>query len=244
MLTKKNRVWAVVALLTGVAGFSSCLKSNNNYTPPRPRAQINILNASNSPVFANFYDNDQKVSDNNVTFGSYYQYSVYGGLHKFELKNKNGDSVITSLSANYDSSAFYTYIALGNPVKSVSIVSDFTSADGSKINIRCLNLSSGADKVDFYIGNEKIDSNRNPMALSDLYAATKFVQFSNFSSGGSVSVKKAGTNVELASASGSTLRVGSFNTGNVYTIYYLGNSANPTGLDKPLVNAMFSFYNQ
>lgn len=244
MLTKKNRVWAAVALLTGVAGFSSCLKSNNNYTPPRAQAQITVLNVSNSPVFASFYDNDQKISNDttNVTFSSYYRYAVYGGLHKFDLKNKKGDSVITSVTTNYDSTAFYTYIAMGNPVKSVVIQSDFTSADGNKINIRCLNLSNGTDKVDFYVGSEKIDSNRNPMGLSDLYAATKFVQFSNFSVNNMVTIKRAGTNETLATANSTQLRVGSLNTGNVYTIYYAGNSGS-TGIDKPLVNAFYSYYN-
>ncbi|NLR62175.1 hypothetical protein HGH93_29050 [Chitinophaga polysaccharea] len=243
MLTKKNRVWAAVALLTGIAGFSSCLKSNNNVTPPRPQAQINILNVSNSPVFASFYDNDQRVSNDNtnISFNTNYRYGVYGGVHKLELKNKKGDSIITSLSANFDSTSYYTYIAFDNPVKSVNILSDFSSADGSKINIRCLNLSNGTDKIDFYIGGEKIDSNRNPMGISDLYAATKFVQFSNFSVNNVVTIKKAGTDVTLATANSSQLKVGSFNAGQVYTIYYAGNSGS-TGVDKPVVDAIFSLY--
>jgi hypothetical protein len=244
MLTKKNRVWAAAALLTVVGGLTSCLKNNNTITNSRTLAQIWVLNTSNSTTPATFYDNGQKISgDTAVNFNFYSRYGVYSGTHTFQLKKMGGDSLITSTSpVTFDSSYYYTYIIFNNPVQSIVTQNDLTTASQTKINIRCFNLSqpeNPSDKVDFYVGTEKIDSNRATMSMSELAYATKFTQFSNFSINNTVTVKKAGTNVELAR--NNSLIVGSFNAGNVYTIYYAG-TFNSTGKDKPMVNAFPSYY--
>jgi hypothetical protein len=244
MLTKKNRVWAAAALLTVVVGFTSCLKNDNNITPTRPKAQVWFLNVSNSTVPASFYDNGQKISNDttSINFNFYSNYAVLGGGHTFELRKKGGDSVISSSFANYDSTSYYTFIMYSNPVKSVTILSDLTSASSSKINIRCLNLSPNTDpsyKVDFYVGSEKIDSNRTFMSVGELAYATKFKQFSNFSINNTVIIKKAGTNEELAR--NNQLLIGSFQTNQAYTIYFAGTPGS-TGKDKLMVNAFPNVY--
>lgn len=243
MLTKKNRVWAVVALLTGVIGFSSCLKNDTNITPPRPMAQINVLNASTNPVAASFYDNGQRISNDttNIGLNFYARYAVYGGPHTFELRKKGGDSVINTNTTNYDSSSYYTYVIYdNNPVKSIAVLTDFKTADPAKINIRCLNLSPGATKVDFYVGNQKIDSNRAYMTGSELVTATRFAQFGSFSINNTITIKKAGTTEVLAN--NDKLRITSFNVNGVYTIYFTG-IVGVTGANQPYVNAFYSYYN-
>ncbi|MFY0254255.1 DUF4397 domain-containing protein [Chitinophaga sp. 30R24] len=250
MLTKKNRIWAALALLAAVTGLSSCLKNNTDNTPVRPTAQIWFLNVSNSTVPATFYDNGRKISNDttNIGFNFYSRYSVYGGPHIFELRKKGSDSVIVSSTYQYDStdvlnssSPYYTYLIYNNPVQAVTIKTDLSTASTSKINIRCFNLSQNAGPVDFYVGSEKIDSNRNYMTQYQLVAATSFAQFSSFSINNTVTVKKAGTTEVLATANSSQLIVGSFNTGNVYTIYFAG-TAGSTGTDKLMVNAFPSYY--
>ncbi|MBO9728165.1 MAG: DUF4397 domain-containing protein [Chitinophaga sp.] len=247
MLTKNNRVWAAAALLTAAIGFTSCLK-NDKVTPSRPKAMVQILNASTNMVPASFYDNGQRISGDtaNIGYGFYGFYPVLGGSHTFALKKRGGDSVITSNSSVYDSTSYYTYVVLGNnPVMSANVQSDFTSASPQKINIRCWNLSQGAgagDLVDFYVGNEKIDSNRRSMSISEVAYSTKFAQFTNFSVNSAVTIKKAGTTEILATNNDLTRIDGrSLNAGSVYTIYFIGTKGS-TGIDKPFVNVIPSLY--
>ncbi|MEC5146240.1 DUF4397 domain-containing protein [Chitinophaga sp. 212800010-3] len=244
MLIKKNRIWAVVALLTGVIGFSSCLK-NNNVTPQRPMARVLVFGVSNNAVPATFYDNNQKITGDNasVNFNFVGTYAVYGGDHIFELRKKGADSVITTTQYTFDSTSYYTYfIVNNNPVRSLVVKSDFSTADQQKINIRFLNLSTGnSDPVDFYIGTEKADSNRLPATMPDLASATSFAKYSSFSVNNSITVKKAGTDQTLATVSGNDLKTGSLTVGNVYTVYYAGTTGS-TGADKLMVNAVYNYW--
>ncbi|MBS0027441.1 DUF4397 domain-containing protein [Chitinophaga sp. 22321] len=250
MLTKKNRVWAVVALLTGVIGFSSCLKNDSNITPQRPMAQIIIKNASTTAlsVAPIFYDNDQKISDSTIKFDFIARYSVYGGPHKFDLKKKGADSLISTTGIyNIDSTQYYTYLTWGtNPVVSALIKTDQTNYTTSKIGIRFLNLSANAGPVDVYIGSEngeKIDSNRTPFTQSQIGGASTFQLFSNFSINNQITITEAGTKTKIAniSLSSQTSGVTSFVPGNFYTIYLAGTKGS-NGADKPVVNAFYSLY--
>jgi len=250
MLTKKNRVWAVVALLTGVIGFSSCLKNDGNVTPQRPMAQIIIKNASTSAlsVAPIFYDNDQKISDSTIKFDFIARYSVYGGPHKFDLKKKGADSLIATTGIyNIDSTQYYTYLTWGtNPVVSALIKTDQTNYSTSKIGIRFLNLSANAGPVDVYIGSEngeKIDSNRTSFTQSQIGSASTFTLFSNFSINNQITITEAGTKNKIAniSLSSQTSGVTSLVPGNFYTIYLAGTKGS-TGADKPVVNAFYSLY--
>ena len=244
MLTKKNRVWAAAALLTVAGGMTSCLKNNNDITPQRQTAKVLVLNVSSNTVPASFYDNGQKVSQDGATIGFNFMalYSAFGGAHTFELRKASGDSVIASSNVTLDSTLYYTHIIYNNPARSITILNDLTTASQTKINIRCLNLSPApADSlVDFYIGNEKIDSNRAYMGMSELAYATKFTQFTNFSVNNSIYVKRKGTNEVLAN--NNTLKtIGYFSAGGVYTIYFAGTPGS-TGTDKLMVDAVPSYY--
>ena len=242
MLTKKNRVWAVVALLTVAIGFSSCLKNDSNITPTRPQAQIWFLNVSTNPVPATFYDNDQKISADttSIDFNFYSKYAAYGGTHKFDLKKQGGDSLIVSNISTYDSTSYYTFLTYDNPVKAVAIPTNTENYDQTKIGIRFLNLSPDAGPVDVYIGSEKIDSNRNYMSTGELMSATTFKLFSSFSINNTVTIKAAGSDVVLANST--DLLVGSFTQSYFYTIYLAGLKATTTGPTKLLVNAFPSLY--
>ena len=241
MLTKKNRVWAVVALLTGIIGLSSCLKNDNNYTPPRPQAQISILGSSTSMIPGIFYDNDQKVTETEFNFNFYARYAVYGGLHKFDLKKKGGDSLMTTTTYNFDSTQYYTYLIWDKaPIRSAIIKTDQSNYSRDKIGIRFFNLSANAGPVDVYIGTEKIDSNRVYFD-GNVSSASAFKLFNSFSVNNAISIKEAGTSTVLATASSTDLRVGSFNAGNFYTIYIVGVKGS-TGTDKLVTNAIFSLY--
>ncbi|RFS20600.1 DUF4397 domain-containing protein [Chitinophaga silvatica] len=240
MLTKKNRVWGIVALLTIAIGFSSCLKNKNDFTPSRPMASIWFMNVSNIAVDPQFYDNDQKVSDSTIYYNFYSRYYVYGGLHKFELRKKGSDSVIVTNTTNYDSTAYYNFLIFGStPVRALAVKSDFTGVDLNKINIRFLNLSQDAGPVDVYVGNEKIDSNRTMLQNPTSEESTRFKQFTNFSINDRVTIKAAGTETVLANSA--SLSVGYLNYGAVYTIYLYGSKAS-TGTDKLGVNAFLSYW--
>jgi hypothetical protein len=240
MLIKKNRVWAVVALLAAVTGFSSCLKNDSNVTPTRPQAQNRFMNLSTSTVPATFYDNDVKVSDSIIDFNFYSRYAVYGGAHKFELRKQGGDSVIVNNISTYDSTGYYTFLMYDNPVKAIAIPTSTENYDQTKIGIRFLNLSPDAGPVDVYIGSEKIDSNRTYMSTGELMSASTFKLFSSFSINNTVTIKAAGTDDVLANST--DLPVTSFTQGNFYTIYLAGLKAHPSGSDKLLVNAFYSLY--
>lgn len=239
MLTKKNRIWAVVALLTGVIGFSSCLKNDNNFTNPRPQAQILFLGSSTSTAPANFFDNDQKITDSLINFNFYARYAVYGGLHKFDLKKQGGDSLIASTTFDFDSTQYYTYLIWNKaPVRTSIIKTDQTNYSRDKIGIRFLNLSENAGAVDVYVGSEKIDSNRTYFN-GDVSSASIFKPYSPFSVNNTVTIKAAGTTTELAN--NNSLRTGYFTQGNFYTIYLVGVKGS-TGTDKLQVNSMQSLY--
>lgn len=252
MLTKKNRVWAVVALLTGVIGFSSCLKNDNNVTPQRPMAQIVIKNASTSAlsVAPFLFDNDQKVAEDTIKFNITATYAVYGGPHKFDLKKKAGDSLIATTGIyNLDSTQYYTYLTWGtSPVVSAFIKTDQSNYSTSKIGLRFLNLSPDAGPVDVYIGDEngqKIDSNRTTFTQSQIGSASTFQQFSSFSVNNRITVTQAGTKTVIANFTlpGATKNLipTSFAPGNFYTIYLAGNKGS-TGVDKVFVSAFYSLY--
>jgi hypothetical protein len=165
---------------------------------------------------------------------------VYGGLHKFDLRKKGGDSLVVSNTTNYDSTSYYTYIAYGtSTVKSVTIKSDFTGSDLNKINIRFLHLSENAGPVDVYIGNEKIDSNRTLLQNPTSEQSTRFKQFNSFSVVDKVTIKAAGTETVLAS--NASLAIGSFRNNNVYTIYLTGTKGSQDK-DKLAVNAYYSYW--
>lgn len=239
MLTKKNRVWGIVALLTIAIGFSSCLKNKNDFTPSRPTASIWFMNVSNFSVDPMFYDNDQKVSDSTIFYNFYSRYYVYGGLHRFELRKKGSDSVMVTNTTDYDSTAYYNFLVFGSPAKALAVKSDFTGVDLNKINIRFLNLSQDAGPVDVYIGSEKIDSNRTMLQNPSSEESTRFKQFSSFSVNDKVVIKAAGTETVLAN--NASLLVDYFTYGNVYTIYLYGSKAS-TGTDKLAVNAYYSYW--
>jgi Domain of unknown function (DUF4397) len=246
MLTKKNRVWAIVALLTGVIGFSSCLKNNNDVTPQRPMAKIVIHNASLSaltvPSF--LFDNDQIVANDTITFNFIASYSVYGGPHKFDLRKKAGDSTIaTTGNVALDSTAYYTYLTWGtNPALSAFIKTDVSNFNQSKIGLRFLNLSPDAGPVDFYIGNEKVDSNRVTFSQSQLGNASSFTLFGNFSINNQITVKQAGTPTVIANITLPLIPnrgVTSLVPGAFYTVYLAG-LRNGTGASKAVVNAYYN----
>lgn len=243
MLTKKNRVWGVVALLTVAIGFSSCLKSKNDVTPSRQVANISFLNVANIAVDPQFYDNGVKVADTVITYGFYSSYTVYGGSHNFELRKKGSDSSIVANNYVYDSTYFYTHVIYGGgtgPVRSATIKSDFTGADLNKINIRFIHLSPDAGPVDVFVGTEKIESARNFFQSTTNEEATRFKQYASFSVNDKVVIKAAGTETILANNATLKQIDNYFRIGRVYTIYLYG-SKSSTGKDKIGVNAFYSY---
>lgn len=247
MLTKKNRVWAIVALLTGVIGFSSCLKNNNDVTPQRPMARIVIHNASLSaltvPSF--LFDNGQIVANDTIAFNFLATFQVYGGTHKFDLKKKAGDSTIASTgNVPLDSTAYYTYLTWGtNPALSAFIKTDVSNFNQSKIGLRFMNLSPNAGPVDFYIGNEKLDSNRTTFSQSQIGNASVFTLFTNFSINNQITVTEANDKTKVIANVTLPLIPNRGVTGLVpgafYTVYLAG-MRNGTGASKAIVNAYYN----
>ncbi|PSL48086.1 uncharacterized protein DUF4397 [Chitinophaga niastensis] len=238
MLTKKNRVWAVVALLTGVIGFSSCLKNDTISTPPRPQASIWFLNTSTNGIGLDFYDNGTKVTSNSaIGFNFQARYSVYGGPHNFTFKKAGADSLVLSTpDYPYDSTKFYTFLLYDNPIKAATVYSDLSNYTQDKVYFRFLNLSKEAGLVDVFIGNTKVDSNR----IFTPAFSSSFSPLPSLNMNGVVTIKRAGKDSVLVS--NNKLKVTSFQQGNVYTVYMAGKPGSPAG-DSLMVDAFYSYYN-
>lgn len=219
MLTKKNRVWAMAAVVVAVAGFSACLKTPDPGPPARPVASVVVLNASTHGAGFDLYDNGQKLGDGKTALGLGFTspYPAYGGAHVFTFKKSGADSTVGTTNIMLDSLSYYTVMAYGqSPVKVVSFSDDVSNVKDNKVYYRVFHLSPNAGPVDIYIDNKKIDSSRTyedkfPRGFTalDLTSAAELI------------VKEAGTTKELAKASNSSLKI-PLSQGGVYTIYIAG----------------------
>lgn len=235
MRTKKYRLWAAAALALTVTGFSACLKSDNP-APSRPKANYVFLNASTFAPGIDIYHNGTKLTSTPFKIGQYSDYYTYRGTQDFTFKKGGADSTLGSIVATFDSLQIYTVVMFGEQPQFRAVRNDFTNADGSKINIRFYQLSPNSGPVDLYLDGKKIDSSHYYDGSS---LRSDFTALNPGSYGTSkLTVKVAGKDSTLAET---TSPKWSFQTGGVYTIYYIGLKG-ATGDNAPAVNNVVSYF--
>lgn len=241
MATKRNRLWAIAALLVMGTGFTACLKSVDT-TPQRAVAGIAIINGIVSSTSLDFFDNSttkpvaEKLS---LGFGNK-GYLIYGGIHTFSFtKTGTVTPIIATTTKQFDSTYYYTLVTYGDSTNGtvVSIKDDFTSAVSGKLNIRFFNLSPNSTSVDLYLEDIKVDSNVAFIGNSSIN--TSFKPISNISGTSKIKVKAAGSIASTPSIAETA--AANLASGNVYTIFLTGmkDSAGPL---KPQVGYVPSFY--
>ncbi|QHS60109.1 DUF4397 domain-containing protein [Chitinophaga agri] len=238
MTTKTIRVWAVLALVTAVTAFSSCLKSDN-VTPTRPQAGVAIINGILTASPMDFYDQGQKVNQNPINTGFLYSgYIIYGGLRTFAFKKVGQTSDFVSRTERYDSLTYNTLIAFGDSTapSMIAVKDDFTTAKDNLVNFRFFHLSPNIGAVDLYLDNQKVDSNRvyaGNGGLSFTFKQPKNTLYSN-----NIKVKLAGTDSVLVENTSPTQ---TFTANRVYTIVMWGDKSF-TDVRKLQVNNLYSLY--
>jgi len=236
MRTKKYRLWAAAALALTVTGFSACLKSDNP-APSRPKVNYVFLNASTFAPGIDIYNNGTKLTTTApFKLGQYSDYYTYRGTQDFTFKKGGADSTLGSIVAAFDSLQIYTIVMYGQQPQFRAVRNDFTNADGSKVNVRFYQLSPNSGPVDFYLDGKKVDSSHYYDAgqlRSDFTALSP-----NGISSSKLTVKVAGKDSVLAET---TSPKWSFQTGGVYTIYYIG-LRGVSGDNAPQVNNVISYF--
>jgi len=228
MTTSKNRVWALMALVVMIAGFSSCLKTND-ITPQRDRAVVTILNGILTAESLDFYDNGTKANSSGLTLGFVFApYYIYGGLRTFTFKRAGQTGDYVSDSRNYDSLTYNTLVAYGDSTlpQIRSIKEDFAGVKEQAVNIRFFHLSPNTPPVDVYVDDQKVDSNQAYVGTRGFITSFKPLAKTPFTN--NIKIKLAGTDSLLASNSSP---ISTFQPNGAYTIYLTG-AAGITGTDK------------
>lgn len=196
MVTKKNRIWAMLALVVAFAGLSSCLK--NNTTPQKPYTSLVFISGVPTAYAADIYINNTKAGSNlEYSTSGGFRYETIGTL-KLDFKKAGGDSLLATTTGVYDTLDYHTHILYGqSPIDVYTIDEAYTFDELSteKSNVRFFNLSPDLDPVDFYINDTKVSSSRQNMDfLGGVYDS--FVP----TDAGTVTIraKTAGTDTEIA----------------------------------------------
>ncbi|MRG45634.1 hypothetical protein GFS24_10935 [Chitinophaga sp. SYP-B3965] len=222
MVTMKNRFVALLAMVAVITGLSSCLK--NNVTPDAPSTVIYFINGS--PAFGmDLIFNSKKANSAPFTFGASAGDQFAPANIKIDFTKTGTDSLLTSVTANFDTLQYNTIFLYGNSmVKSYRVREDFSTISREKANVRFMNFVESATPVDFYINANKVSSGRyfedflGDVSLQAQDAATVTVTVKD----------QAGT--ELA-----TLPNVNLLASNAYTIAYMG-IPGQTGDKKPVIN--------
>lgn len=167
MRIKKNRGWAIAALLGAVTAFSACLKSNDNVPPSRPNYYAAIINGAYIPSSMDIFKNSsQKMNSAAYKTGASAPFADIPGTYTFSFRQLNGIG-LDSVARQFDSLQYYTMITYnaGTQFRVNWQREDFSTLSNSKVNFRFLNLSPNAGPVDLYIDKKKVVENQ-PFSLS------------------------------------------------------------------------------
>ncbi|NSL91069.1 DUF4397 domain-containing protein [Chitinophaga solisilvae] len=220
MLTKKNRVWAIAALLGGVIGFSACLKQKD-YGPPRIPYTAAIINAAWNPSSLDIFKNGSKMNSNPYQMSASSPFQDYSGKYTFSFRTTKGIG-LDSVSRQFDSTKFYTMIGYNDLSGAFAVryqQEDFSQLSNAKVNVRFLNLSTNVGAVDLYINKKKVASSVTFSPVNDWLSLAPYNNMVDYH------VTFAGKDSIIAKG---TSRVSSsdtevmFNTGYAYTIYLSG----------------------
>ncbi|WP_343306434.1 DUF4397 domain-containing protein [Chitinophaga niabensis] len=154
----KNRFVALLAMVAVITGLSSCLK--NNVTPEAPSTVIAFIQGS--PAFGmDIFFNTKKANTTPFAFGAWAADKFAPGNIKIDFTKTGSDSLLTSVTANFDTLQYHTILLWGtSPVESYNINEDFSDISRDKANVRFFNFVDDANPVDFFINTTKVSSGR------------------------------------------------------------------------------------
>ncbi|TDW99131.1 DUF4397 domain-containing protein [Dinghuibacter silviterrae] len=201
--------------------FGSCLKTPSNTNNSNQQyAYISFLHLAYYSPAAELYFNDSLASTllNPLQFSGSYGH-FYPVTYDVKFKTSTGTVLGDIPSSAYDTAQFYTLLLYNDSVngsaKVVKIQDDFSAVASGQAYYRFFNMSPSAGAVDLYLAGNKVQSARTP---ADNITQPDFNAFNAYAYGYyTVTVKKAGTDTTLGSAS----QVG-FQSGVAYTIFIDG----------------------
>lgn len=229
MVTKKNRIWAMLALVVAITGLASCLK--NESTPQKPYTTLVFFSAVPVSYATDIWINNTKAASN-FTYATQGPLNVEPGSLKIDFKRNSGDSLLTSTTGFYDTLGYNTHFMYGlSPIEVYKIneAETFPDLSTTKSNIRFFHMSTDIGPVDFFINSNKINSSRQYRDfLSGMYD-----EFLPMDAGTvTITVKAAGKDSTIVTRNDVTLA-----TGYPHSIILTGLSAH-TGDFKPKISVL------
>lgn len=229
MVTKKNRIWAMLALVVAITGLASCLK--NESTPNKPYTTLVFFSAVPVSYATDIWINNTKAASN-MTYATGGGFNADPGSLKVDLKRSSGDSLLATTTGSYDTMGYYTHFMYGvSPIDVYKIdeATTFSDLSTSKSNVRFFHMSTDVGPVDFFINSNKVSSSRQYRDfLSGMYD-----EFQPVDAGAvTITVKAAGKDSTIATKNDVT-----FAQGYPHTIVLTGLSAQ-TGDFKPKISVL------
>ncbi|MBO9151427.1 DUF4397 domain-containing protein [Chitinophaga sp. GCM10012297] len=232
MVTKKSRLWALAAVAVAITGFSSCLK-NSDPTPPEPQTLIAFVNGVASPTYGlDIFQEGQKITPTPIAFGEAVGARFKPDRYKFDFKKGGVDSLLNTLTATYDTSAYNTVVVYGEQSTGIEvhrILENFENISRTKTNVRFYNLMSGPDGVDVFIGANKIFASRY---YAD-FVGGGYSQFEAVDAGNTTVTVKDAAGTQIATKGDAALTA----VGGAYNIYLMGQK-DSTGVTKPVIKVI------
>jgi hypothetical protein len=231
---RKKAFLSLGALAFLMVMLSGCLKEAQN-TTVSPRTYVSLLHlAPWSPAVDVYFDNS-KATSSAIGFGmvSPNYSSIEPAAFGISFKKAGGDSVVASLpTALYDSLKYYTLLLYNTDkdhVAAARIRDDYSILNNEKCYFRFFHMSPDVGDVDVYFDNTLIEQGRiyaDNVTMSDSYNQYEPLTPNSYT----VTVKKAGTDIVLATSSSTISFVG----GTAITLYLKGVSGG-TGANAPAV---------
>lgn len=219
MLTRKNRLWTLMAVAATItAGLTSCLKKSDN-SPANLYSRVVFVNGAVNPVSIDVYDNSKKINSQVFEHGKYAPADFTPGTHEFAFKKFGTDSLLNDDLSNYDTLAWHTLVLYNNNIAGIDssfqifrIKEDYSNLSTQQVNVRLLHISPDAGNVDVYANGTKVISSRS---YTDFKGNASFTPIPTGST--KFVVKRSSDNAPLDS-----LTLNELSPGQVYSLYLSG----------------------
>jgi hypothetical protein len=203
----------------------SCSKTGSSMSTT-PVSYLSLINEASYSGAASVYLNDTLTTPaGGIAAGTFS--SEYGrigpGYYNVKFTTASSDSLLSEIpSSDFDTLNFYTLIlyntAGGASAQSIKVWDDFSTISSINANYRFFNLSPDEPKVDLYLNNAIVSSNR---MTGDNASNSLYNEFSPTAQGNyAVTVKSAGKDSVVATLGQQSVAM---TNGNAYTIFLSGN---------------------
>jgi hypothetical protein len=201
----------------------SCSKTGSAMSTT-PVTYLTLINEATYTGAASVYLNDTLATPSSGiaagTFSTKYG-TILPGYYNVKFTTATTDSVLSAIpSSDYDTLNFYTLIlyntAGGATAQSAKIYDNFSTLSSIDANYRFFNLSPDEPKVDLYLNNTIVSSNR---LTADNVTTNLYNSFQPTPQGSYlITIKVAGKDSVIATGSNVAMT-----NGNAYTIFLSGN---------------------